>query len=254
MTTRYVYTLSSDDDPIATMPEYATHSIRTLTRWVDPERVVVFFTPPRREEDVERLRALGVDVREVPQVTERFRITATHAPSAYGEKVHLCEVDADTVVFLDCDTLVLGDVRETLGGDDADFDFKARRSPLTPPAEEWASFFAENERPPLDYLPNTGFLVFRNGTHAAIRDDWLDALDADPPEAFEGQVDVREQWALALAVSERDCAEMTPREHVIEWEEPVRPDGVVHHLDTSKMVPMADVMEAGDPVLEEVDD
>lgn len=241
MTTRYVYTLSSSDDPIDNMVDQAIHSIRTLTRWVDPADVVVFFTPPRYEEDLERIDALGVDVRDVPQKTERFQISALQTPSAYGEKIHLCTVDADTVVFLDCDTLVLGDITSVLDGD---FQFKARRSPVTPPADAWHAVFESRDETPLDFLPNAGFLVFKDGVHADVQDGWIEHLADDFPEFDETAVNVREQWALALAVSDYDCVEMTSREHVIEWDEPVRPDGVVHHLDTTPVVSLEDYLDS----------
>ena len=219
---KYVYTLSSRGHLVLR----ALHSIRTLSRFVDPADIVVFYTPPRTEADRTVLAGLGVDLREEPAETESFSAFGDE-PAHYGEKLKLCSVDAETVVFLDCDTLVLGDIREVLDGT---FDFKARPGTESPREPDWREMFQRFNRPYLRWMPNAGFMIFRNWIHQDIRDSWQEFLAADIGYQHGPYTDHREQYALALAVSAYDTEQMKNREHVMEWNDERMPDGIVYHI------------------------
>lgn len=103
----FIYTCSS----VKGLVNQLERSLKGLLEYVKPEKVVVFFTPPVEDTDVERLEGHGVDVR----IRENFvdkKVSSDNSdiPSHYGDKYYLTTVDADTVVFLDCDTRVLGDI------------------------------------------------------------------------------------------------------------------------------------------------
>ena len=220
-TVKYCYTLSS----IRQLPEDTVHSIRTLLNYVSPEQVVVFYTPPYNKEDEQRIRDLGVDLRKREQVTDSFSIKDSMPSSAFGEKVHIGSIEADTVVFLDCDTLVLSDIRSTIEGD---FEFKARPSISLWDTDDWEALFQRFGRDYLPWMPNAGFMIFKNGAHQRIVEDWMNLLGGDLDLGWPGYQ--KEQYALALAVSSLDTQKMTAKEHVFEWNDECPPDGTVYHL------------------------
>jgi len=232
--TKFVYTLSSRGDLV----KQAIHSIKTLTQYVDPADIHVIYTPPRTESDLHSLESLGVEVQISAQLTDEFSIVTFDSGGAYAEKVRCCDVDAETVVFLDCDTLVLNDIWEVIKGE---FDFKARPSPETPTETKWKQLFDRFGQPYLNFMPNAGFLIFKNGVHKEIRDVWLEYINSDLDHHFSG-ASYTDQWSLALAISEYNCETMTRNEHAIEWSDGCVANATVHHLYTQKGVSLHDAV------------
>lgn len=221
--TKYVYTLSSTKNFIREVQR----SIRSLSMWVDPSDIVVFYTPPHDDRDKQKLEELGVDLRLVDNRSQPFSISSGK-PGYYGEKTHIGAIEDETAVFLDCDTLVLGDITETIEGD---FDFKAR--PGTAPINDskWETMFSRFDRPVHEWMPNAGFMIFKNGTHKKIENEWLEFVNTDL--GFTTSVaHHQEQYALALTLSEYDTKRMAPHEHVMEWNGEFPRDGIVYHLET----------------------
>lgn len=219
MAAKFVYTLSSK----RRMVTEAVHSIRTLTDYVSPSDVVVFYTPPRKENDIQTLRDHGVDLRLVDAETDAS--SAFRSSSHYGELVKLCTLDADTVVALACDTLIFDDLREVMAGE---FDVKARPSPSSVQQPAWREMFERFDRPTMSWMPDTGFLVFKNGVHRELRDQWLRFLTTNLGYSHGGGHE--EAYSLALAAAEYEVARMDEREHAIEWNNERPSDGVVHQL------------------------
>ena len=220
-TTKFAYTLSSR----RSLAQEAIQSIKSLLLWVDPEQIVVYYTPPRDDDHRRTLAELGVDVRETENRTPAFAMEETSQPGHYGEKVQICEIDAETVVFLDCDTIVLDDPAPVLEGD---FDFKARPGTYELDPDEWRALFQRYGETYLDWMPNAGFLVFKNRTHEKIRPDWSYYI-AEEIELPSADTRHGEQYALALAVSSHETVQMTPSEHVMKWVNEAPADGVVYH-------------------------
>lgn len=217
----FVYSLSSVDRLVS----QAVMSIRTLTKTVSPEQVVVFFTPPRLEEDVARLRDLGVDVRLTDNRTDGFSLVPGSSGSRYGEKMELTTVDDETVVFLDCDTVVAGDILELVTGSDKDL---GARWVKPDNQQEWQ----EATDGVVDRYPNTGFLVFRNGSHRLLHDPWRRWYKRGLP--YHAENHTTEQYALALAAADVGLSteHYGPGIHSMEWEETFTPDAVVYHYAT----------------------
>lgn len=217
--TTYAYTLSS----AGAMFQRAFFSIQTLIQYADPENIVVFFTPPRDPSHVSRLKSLGVDVRTVDNDTEAF--TAFDTPRHYGEKTLIRTLSDDTVVFLDCDTLILGNIRRVIQGD---FQFKARPGTSQVRQPAWQGLFKRFDEQYLDWMPNAGFLVFKNGYHREIGPKWHEYVGTKL--SYRHGVNHKEQYALALAVGGGHIEKMTPEEHVMLWNEEYPEDGIVYHI------------------------
>lgn len=238
--TRYVYSLSSRPRFIV---QNAIRSIRSLlaTTGPNPSDVVLFLTPPVDPEDVEKFSDLGVKVRKVePVFSEGFRTHLGDSFAEYAEKWHLTEIDAETVVFLDCDTVILDDLSEVIAGD---FDFKARPLDAADP-ERFAQLFDQRGLSRRTWYPNTGFLVFKNGYHRDVRDDWRRFIREDLGYYSEGFT--KEQFALSLATTNGEFSPMTPQEHVMEWRDEVAADGYVYHLANGDISIPQEVLNAID--------
>jgi hypothetical protein len=218
---KYVYSVSSTKRLV----NEAIRSIRTLLHFTNPEQIIVFYTPPRTTEDKERLIDLNVDVRERPNRTESFSMHNRDIQSHYGDKTYLCQVDATNVIFLDCDTLILDDPLALLK---PNCQLRARPGTYDFSDKAWAELFNRYDRPLHPWMPNTGVLVFQNEYHHSIEKLWLDFLAKQPRVASD--VAHIEQYALALALGDDDTGKLSPYEHVMEWEDIIPSDGIIHHF------------------------
>ncbi|QKQ98765.1 hypothetical protein GKQ38_04540 [Candidatus Nanohaloarchaea archaeon] len=220
--TAFVYTLSSRKG----MVQQALRSIATLKQHVDVEKINIFYTPPYDEEDEKALKETGANVVKKENQTEAFNVSRSLPESHYGEKINLCSLEEKNVVFLDCDTIVGNNIWEVLEGD---FEFKARPAHRFNDDKDWKKMFDERDRPYLDWMPNAGFLVFKEGAHRKIQDDWANLVSQDL-EFQMGKVDHHEQYALALTISDLKIHEMKKKEHVFEWKDEKVADAYIYHV------------------------
>jgi len=195
---KVVYTVSDVGDLIPCV----LRSIESLEKFVSKKNIIVFYTPPRSRENYLKLSNVAV-VKEVDNITKPFDVLAAQkkakglplSPRHYGEKVHLCEVECENVLFLDADTVVRKDITELLAGN---YDFSA-----LPPAYEMdealvAKAFASIGKDPLPQF-NCGFLIFKNSLHVRIKDLWLKYINDET--LADDQFHTKEQWALSLALA-----------------------------------------------------
>jgi hypothetical protein len=171
-----------------------------------------------------------VDVRPVPNLYNDY---------FYGNKLYVCDVDADRVVFLDTDTLVFSPM---------DRIWSARSAPVIarvanaygsanwngPLWKETCSRFGEHVVP----MFNTGFLVFQNGSNRSVRKVWKASMELYRAKALSPPFEDRmsDQYGLSLAISACNiCYEaMSPSEHTYGWiERTVGKDTVVFHTANS---------------------
>lgn len=220
--TKFFYTLSSRGE----MVQKIFYSIVSLTNYVEPQNIKVVFTPPILEEDVEKIQELGVEVEEKDHaVNKMFRKNGYDDLKSYGDKLWLTEERAENIVFLDCDTLIMGDIWKVLEGD---FDFKAR--PANEKLKGWKNLFEANNEPLMDWMPNAGFLVFKQSTHRNISEKWRQYyLEIDDRSYNESGTIYREQYALALAVSSLKKQKMTSLEHRMDWADSPNTEGILYH-------------------------
>ena len=221
--TVFAYTLSSRKG----MVQQALRSIATLKHYVDAEKIKIFYTPPYNEEDEKALKETEVELIKKENQTEAFNVSRSLPESHYGEKINLCNIDSENVVFLDCDTIVGNNIWEVLEGD---FEFKARPAHRFNDQEGWKKLFEERDRPYLDWMPNAGFLIFKQKSHKKIQDDWSKYVSQDL-DFQKGKVNHHEQYALALAVSDLKIHEMEKKDHVLEWNDEKVADAYVYHVE-----------------------
>lgn len=221
--TKFVYTASSRKHMI---PELIK-SIKSLKRWVDEQNIIVYFTPPVNNEDRQIISELGVEIREKKHITEALN-PGNDIESHFGDKLWLCECESENVVFLDCDTIILDNIWDVLEGD---FDFKARPAGKQVNEDQnWQRMFEEKNIDHLPWMPNAGFMIFKNTTHNQIADRWKDFFQ-DINYVIDGK-NFKDQYSLALAISEQTnkIEKMDEKEHVLEWKNQKEPHGYVYHL------------------------
>lgn len=202
----------------------------TLTQWVDAENITVYHTPPREKSDRDALESLGVSVVDVENVSDTFSLNILSSGKPYGEMWHLTHSDADTVVWLDNDTIITRNIWDVIEGD---FDFKARPEEDKSGDLEWQEMFEKHDMPLMDWRFNAGFLIFKNGLHSEIADRWIELMNSDL--GYYGADLMKDAHSLALSVSDRNIEKMTQREHVMEWwgRDPI-PSGYVYHYMTEQ--------------------
>lgn len=154
-----------------------------------------------------------------------FRMDEYDELRSYADKLWITESEKENVVFLDCDTLIMRDIWSVLEGD---FEFKAR--PGSAEKKNWERLFKENNEPYLDWMPNAGFLVFKNNKHREISEKWRDYyLDLDDDSYTKGSKHHREQYALSLAVSSLKTVKMNSSEHLMEWQDDLNTEAILYH-------------------------
>ncbi len=223
MEVKFVYTVSDRGDMIRDV----LRSIKSLRRFADREEIVVFYTPPRSQSSLEELSKLA-EVKLVPNVTEPFVFRKERGPGRYGEKVHLCDVDCENVVFLDADTVVRKDIRELLQGD---YDFSSRIGEAYYEKDFdmkiWREMFARYGAEPIP-MPNAGFMIFKNWCHRDIKDLWLKFLREPLPHPYKYYHKDQYSLALALSLTGKRIRWMTEKEHSFRWMDEPEDAYVVH--------------------------
>ena len=219
---KVVYTVSDK----GSMIEDVLKSLSTIRRFIDKNDIIIYYTPPRSEENFDKLSSLAV-VLKAENITKPFLFQKNRF-GRYGEKIHLCDVNDPTVMFLDADTLIKKDIRELIKGD---YDFSARVGISGYKDFNqyiWSEMFRRIDKKPI-YLPNTGFMIFKNYTHREIKEEWLKYTN-DPylPNPHPSS-NAKEEYALALAVSGKKIKWMTKKEHTCLWLNESQTDSYVIH-------------------------
>jgi len=222
--TKFVYSVSSRKGMIKQL----IISIQSLKNYVESDQIIVYYTPPRNERDLELIQSLGIEVRERENETPGFSKSDWDEESHYSEKTRVCEVESENAVFLDCDTVILKDIWQVLEGD---FDIKARPGAADMPENKWKELFERYNEEYMDWMPNTGFLVFKDNTHKEIAEDWREYVRKGVEVDYDGPTH-REQNALALAAGNLNWQKMTEKEHTLGWDEDPTKEAVLLHRET----------------------
>lgn len=210
---KYVYSVSD----VHGLVQHAIRSIKSLHRLGErKEDIIVFLTPPRSKLNTAMLGKLAT-VKEVDNVTKPFEFKPNTGLQRYGEKCHLCDVDASTVIFLDADVIVRKDLRALVIGD---YDFAARKQYPTKQLwkegiddEGWRSLFRNY---PIVPMPNAGFMIFKNYTHRKIKNKWLSLINSDLPNPCR-HGNPKDQTTIAMALAGKKIKWLTAYEHAYGW-------------------------------------
>lgn len=207
---KIVYTVSDKGSMISDV----LNSIKNVRKFFNRKDIFVFYTPPRNKENLYKLNKLAI-VKEVPNITQPFIAFPHKGLSHYGEKIHLCDVDSLNVIFLDADTVIKKNPLPLLIGD---YDFSARvgNSYYSMDRKIWNDMFRKF-RKQIVPLPNTGFMIFKNYCHREIKQEWLRFVNSTLPNPLKHSY-LKEQYALALALSGKKIKWMTKKEHAFRWE------------------------------------
>jgi len=187
---KIVYTVSD----IANLVPDALRSIKSLMKFVAKENVIVLHTPPRTMKSILELSKVA-NVQYADNITKPFAIMPEKGLRHYGEKVQLCNINSENVIFLDADTLIRKDVTLLLDGD---FDFAAMPVKSDETMEDRIRLFSKINSHALPQY-NCGLLVFKNYFHRKIGDLWLKYINDE--SLREPVFNTWEQWALSLALS-----------------------------------------------------
>ena len=184
------YTLSD----IRGYHKFLDNSLKSVERFVEPGNIIVVYTPPINEKHIESLRVRGYQIYVKPTPVGGWRFAA---------KNYLCDVETENLIFIDCDTVVYKDIRELLTRD-KDYSFAARIGKTSSVGDKvWEGTFKKFG---LRQLPmfNSGFMIFRDGLHNCIKDEWIEYLkmylsnELELPHKDRTMIN---QHALTLAIS-----------------------------------------------------
>ena len=162
-------------------------SLTSLKRFIsDPNKVIVFYGPPRFEEHIEwleprcDLRLVDTPLHDPASINRRV----IHKNKFYGScmKIHSYELDTPNMFWVDCDTIIHGDLTEML---EPDFDILVSRWDHSEGKTLMKGLCKELNLPHMDIMMN-GMLVFKNHAHNKMRDDYVGYLE----DIFEGRLQV----------------------------------------------------------------
>ena len=155
-------------------------------------------------------------------------------------KTYISQCQAERVVFLDADTLILAPLEQVWERTNADFiariasQYKSSKWNHV----KWNHLFSKIDALEVPYF-NSGFCVFQNGAQKAVSDFWIELTqkglkkDLFDPSEIHGSRFV-EQIALSLAVgiSGLSYHTMSEKEHAFGWKLEPYDNAVVYHTSS----------------------
>ncbi len=220
MTFSIVYTLSDRRD----MPQQILKSLESLSCFVNKQKIFVFYTPPRSSKTERKLEKYATIIK-TENTTTPFIFDRVMGLGNYGEKIHLCEIDTSSVIFLDCDTIIKKDVTELLPGT---FDFSGRMGRNREiDWDLWKTYCMKHNKA-MRGIFNTGFMIFKNGMHHKIKAEWKKFIEADIPK-IHPYTYTKEEYALSLVLPHKNIKFMTEKEHAFGWKGESNADTYVLH-------------------------
>jgi len=162
-------------------------SLTSLKRFIpDPDKIIVYYGPPHFKEHIEwleprcDLRLVDVPLHDPESISKRV----VHRNKFYGScmKIHSYELDTPIMIWIDCDTIIHGDLTEMLT---PEFDILVSRWDHSEGPRLMRGLCKRLDLPHMDIMMN-GMLVFKNHTHNKMRDDYVGYLK----DIFEGRLQV----------------------------------------------------------------
>jgi len=195
-------------------------SIKGLLKYVDKENVVCIINPASNSSFIKELK------KRVTVVDGNIFYHNLELPK-FKYKIEMCDVDAKSIIFLDCDTLVTRDITELLDGE---YDVYAREEPCrsingtmkpTWSQKTWeynlSLFNLSTKALPI----NDGFVIFKNRTHQKIKRDFIKYYkmyhnkEIKSPNTADNMH--HNEFALSMAIANYNIKYMTELEHWYGW-------------------------------------
>lgn len=160
-------------------------SLTTLRRFpIEKENIVVFYGPPHFQEHIDWLEPI-CDLRlvETPlHDEESMNKRKVNKGKFFGStmKIHSYELNTPNMFWIDCDTIIHGDIREMLR---FNYDVLTSRWRGSEGKTLMRGVCKQLGLPHMDIMMN-GFLVFKNHAHNKMRDDYVGNLK----KMFEGEI------------------------------------------------------------------
>jgi len=196
---KVVYSVSDVAPHGKPLVEDAVRSLQGVRKFIPKEDVIVFYTPPVSQKGYERLLKLA-EVKVATNINApAFRTSPQAQEGKFLDKLWLTAVDDDTVIFLDCDTIITKDPRQLIG----DYDFAARKEQLYGTRNWdmrlWTELCGGNNIP----CPNTGVMVFRNGLHKKLKNDLMAFAVMDiPSPAY--NLNLKDEYVFGMALARQN--------------------------------------------------
>lgn len=154
----------------------------------------------------------------------------------YLNKTHICNSDADRLIFLDTDTMILQPLDQVYEGQQADMLSRAEPGTYrkTWKQDKWEALFTYLGAKPSPYY-TCGFMIFQNGAHRRMGDTWKTLAQ----RIIRGELPIKktrfaEQQAFSLAIGVEGLthASMEDRHHAYAMNGEPHANSVVYHLGT----------------------
>jgi len=166
--TKFVYSLSDT----RSFKLQVFNSLKSLSLFVKPKDIIVIVNPKSNSRGIRSLSRFCTVYQGNP-----YYENLDLPPFRY--KIEMCDIDADNIVFLDCDTIIMDDPKELIDGD---FDVMGRQEPCMAyegekrpswDQEEWERQLKRFGKPTDSIAYNDGFIILKNGIHKKIKKDFI---------------------------------------------------------------------------------
>ena len=218
--TEIVYVLGAD------YWRYLFLSLRTLlVSGTQFERVVVYVVGDKKPRW--NFKDPRINIKLVPDIGNGYW---------YINKTHICDSNADRLIFLDTDTMVLKPLELVYNNISADL--IARNAPGTYLStwrqERWEEVLNSVGAPSYPFY-SCGFMIFQNGAHRKMKETWPKLTE----EILQGKLPIKktrfaeqQAFSLSAAVEGLSHSSMKNNHHVYAMNGESPNDAVVYHLGT----------------------
>lgn len=176
--------------------------------------------------------SIPVDIKEVSNKNSNY---------FQHNKPYITELDAETVIYMDSDTLVINSIDPLI---DDKFCLKVRPDSSYESGpyfdhERWEELLYEYKSPK-GPLFNSGFMIFKENSHRKIGDIWKKTIDKERKvwekrgeDGFRGR-ETTDQMSFSISVLKTidEIEYMSPEEHAYGWKKnpnDIAPQTVVYH-------------------------
>lgn len=165
-----------------------------------------------------------------------------------GNKCYALSVEADRLIFLDADTIILKPIDNIYQNSNADFIGRIASHYYTKGKKiEWVDILKKYKAANMPYF-NAGFFIFQNNSHRKLYNVWKnliqDIIRVKDAEHFHEKINA-DQVALSIALgkSSLTCQFMTSNDHGYQWTGDSHENCIVYHTGGNNFFKTATMLE-----------